>query len=127
MPSFTRSMVLRARATISTAKRAAQRHYFNLWGKRLSFMAPYGKQSKAQKKAYMRHLAKFMRLTKSLPRSEWGVVHYAVTKNVRQKWLVRSNNADDFDPLPLVELQDMEIPHILTEERKFVSLLRASA
>jgi len=111
MPSFTRSKVIRTRETINAAKRALQLHYFNLWGKSLAFMAPYGTQSKAQKKSYARYLAKFIRRTKSLPLEEWGTVHYAITKKVRLKWPVRSNN--DLDPAPLVRLRDMEIPPML--------------
>jgi hypothetical protein len=127
MPSFTRSRVARARATFNGTKRTLQRHFFDLWGRRLSFMAPYGKQSKAQKKAHARCLAKFMRLTKSIPISEWGVIFSTVTKHVRQKWLVRTNNADFvFDPPPLVELQNMQLPPILAAERKFVSSTRSA-
>ena len=110
----TRSRTAAIAKKIGDARRAAELHYFDTWSKKCAFMAPYGSQSKAQKKAYARYLAKFMRLTKSLPLSEWGRVHSTITKNVRAKWLVRWNNADDLEPLFLLELRSMKFPPILT-------------
>jgi len=119
MPSCTRSRVKRTLKAINATKGAMQRLYFKLWSKRLAFMAPHGKQSKAQQKTYARYMAKFMRLTKSLPLDEWGDVHSTITKNVRAKWLVRSNNADYLEPIPLLKLRSMEIPPMLGADAKW--------
>jgi hypothetical protein len=113
--------------TFGTTKSDLQRHVFDHLARGLSFMSPYGKQSKAQKKAHARYLAKFMRLTKSIPLSEWGSVYSTITKHFRKRWLLRTNNVDYvIDPPALIKLQDMELPPILDKEREFVSLTRAS-
>jgi hypothetical protein len=101
-----------------------QRDVFNRLARGLSFMSPYGKQTKTQKKVHAWYLAKFMRLTKSIPLSEWGSVYSTLTKKFRKRWFLRTNNADDIPALN--KLQDVELPPILDEERKFVSLTRAS-
>ena len=125
MPSFTRRGVRDTLNTFGTMKRDLQRDVFNRLARGLSFMSPYGKQTKTQKKVHARYLAKFMRLTKSIPLSEWWSVYSTLTKKFRKRWFLRTNNADDDIPA-LNKLQGVELPPILDEERKFVSLTRAS-